>query len=176
MTEETEVTGIGNDIHDKKPSLDVKTVKRSSKVEDIKCELTDEERTSKGSEVARIHRKIQLLEEEKKQTSDHFAGLIKEQKLSLNRCADAINNGYEFRSVVVETVIDYKQGTVTKRRTDTGYEIEHRKLTNAEARIEIEITDNTDKVKLDDEPLPECAAMVDKLVVETPKPKKPKKK
>lgn len=142
---ETEVNGIGNDVVGKGPELDVKTIKRSTSIEEIKHELTDEEKTKKGSEIARIHRKVQLLEEEKKQSADHYGGLIKEEKLLLNRCADAVNTGYEFRSTSVETIIDYKAGTVTKYRKDTGEEIEHRRMNNAEARIEIEITDKSSK-------------------------------
>jgi hypothetical protein len=171
-----EATGLGTDVTNTAPTLDVKTVKRQTKMEEIRYELTDEEKLKKGSDLARLHRKIELLEEEKKDSASHYTSLIKAEKIELTRAAESIRTGCEYRSMAVETVSDYNTGTVTRFLKDTGVELDHRKMTNAEARIEIEITQNpAEEIKGEDEAC-EQALKEEAEAAEKPKKGKGKKK
>lgn len=152
-----EPTGIGTDVQGVKPQLEVMTVKRSTRMEDIRCDLEESEIAERGSALAKLHRKIELLEEEKKGQSQHYSQLIKEASLELKKASDAVNNRYEYRSIPVETIHDYNAGTVTRYRKDTGDELDHRKMTNAEAQIKIEITDLESQAK-DNGDKNKCAA------------------
>lgn len=100
--------------------------------ESLKCVLTDDEVREYGIALARATSTITDLESQKKAFNDQIKADISKAEGDANILSQKIQNGYEFRTIDVETVLGYESGIVFTIRMDTGEEIRSRSMTPEE--------------------------------------------
>jgi len=98
----------------------------------LKCVLTEEEIKEVGGNLARKYSQIQDLEAQKKSVVSDFKARIDGLTAEASRCANIIQNGYEFRTIDCEIVKDFAEGKIRTVRTDTGEVIKERDMTSKE--------------------------------------------
>ncbi len=98
----------------------------------LDCELTEKEVLAYGRELASINAAISTEESSqisvKKEMASRLAGL--EAKAS--EISAKVNRGKELREVQIEVMANYKKGTATEVRTDTGEVYKERPLRDDE--------------------------------------------
>lgn len=105
----------------------VKTITRS-----LPCRLTDDELMKAGSDLATVVEDI--TNEESRQTDQKTQMKAKLTELDARRSQLAIKvrRREEFREVEVEIDFDYQRGMITEIRTDTGEQLNIRRMTDSE--------------------------------------------
>ena len=109
----------------------MKTTKR------LPVQLTPEERQERGDALANSVQQTAALGEEKKAQDAEINGKIKLSKEVTRKLSQIITTGTEDRDVECDVVKDFKAGTVTTFRSDTGEQVDQRTLTAEERQEEL---------------------------------------
>lgn len=97
--------------------------------------LTDEERSMRAREAARLHCLAEAREEHKKEITKELGEEIKALRTEARTAAVAANTGVEDREVPVSPRMNNERFTVEYYRDDTGDLVRTRPMTDDEARI-----------------------------------------
>ena len=101
---------------------------------DVKCFLTEEEKIERGSELAQHVRSAELLSEEKKEKASAYKTKIDTHNLEALTLSNALQNGFETRSIECRLVKNYALRTVDVVRDDTGELVMTRPMEIGEAQ------------------------------------------
>jgi hypothetical protein len=112
---------------------------RTNESRELKVELTEKEKLEYGQKVARECQLLAGCEEEKAEASSGFTARIKVHKAEINSLSTVLQQGYEYRQVKCERIIDYKKGTLVVIRLDTGEVVQERELNEAEKQRNLPI-------------------------------------
>jgi adenine-specific DNA methylase len=99
----------------------------------LMCQLTDDEQRTRGIELAAATALLNDLTEQKKS----IAGKIADTTATINQLAETVKHKQEERPVVCVMDPDYKDDTMTIRRTDNGMIVAVRQLTHAERQPDL---------------------------------------
>jgi hypothetical protein len=113
--------------------------------EELSCELTPIEWNNRAHELATAHRATEQMKERKKAVMAELNADLKIAEAKENKLSSIVSNNSERRDVTVEVTHDYEKGLVTKRRTDTGEEIEKREMTTMERQSSLYDTVDADQ-------------------------------
>lgn len=94
--------------------------------------LTDEELLTYGQELSQAHKAHESLAEKKKAETQRLTALMKGEANNMSRCANIIATGKINKPVSVKTTKDFRMGTLTEVRQDTGEVLFQRPMTQAE--------------------------------------------
>jgi uncharacterized FlaG/YvyC family protein len=103
----------------------------------LKCQLTEKEKTNLSSEIAKAISDRASAEAKLKEVSASIKAQIAQLDAEISEKALQINNGYEYRNVECRMDKDYRLGTVTITRLDTGEVIRERPMTGEERQMEL---------------------------------------
>lgn len=103
----------------------------------LKVELTEEELKDQAQIMAKAIAEVETAESEKKAVTSQFKARIDEQTAVARSAGKMLQNGYDYRSVECEIIMDDNFRTVV--RTDTGEIVESRPLNAEERQLRIEI-------------------------------------
>jgi len=126
---------------------EIKHVDTKEGEELLKCDLTDEELLAYGRQLADAQNDMVEIEGEEKEFKANIKGRKETAQATSDRLTRLLRAGYEHRHVVVTTVFDYDDGTVTKTRKDTEEEFETRAMTEAEKQRHLDLEGNGDPVE-----------------------------
>jgi uncharacterized FlaG/YvyC family protein len=103
----------------------------------LKCHLTEKEKTELSAKIAKAISDRSSAEAKLKEVSASIKAQIAQLDAEISEKALQINNGYEYRNVECRMDKDYRLGTVTITRLDTGEVIRERPMTAEERQMEL---------------------------------------
>jgi len=103
----------------------------------LKCQLTEKEKTELSAKIAKAISDRASAEAKLKEVSASIKAQIAQLDAEISEKALQINNGYEYRNVECRMDKDYRLGTVTITRLDTGEVIRERPMTAEERQMEL---------------------------------------
>lgn len=103
----------------------------------LKCQLTEKEKTELSAQIAKAISDRASAEAKLKEVSTAIKAQIAQFDAEISEKALQINNGYEYRNVECRMDKDYRLGTVTITRLDTGEVIRERPMTGEERQLEL---------------------------------------
>ena len=103
----------------------------------LKCQLTEKEKTELSAQIAKAISDRASAEAKLKEVSASIKAQIAQLDAEISEKALQINNGYEYRNVECRMDKDYRLGTVTITRLDTGEVIRERPMTAEERQMEL---------------------------------------
>lgn len=112
---------------------------RETEVRDLKVILTRDEKLEYGEKMAKECNILKRAENEKAETSAEINGRIKGHKAEIDKVAEVLAQGYEYRPVKCERVLDYDRGVLRVIRLDTGEIVQERELTERERQMSLHI-------------------------------------
>lgn len=125
---------------------------RELRTELLECDLTTEERSERGVELAEALSTLQELDAAKKAAMAFHRGRIERQQAEVDRLAGVVTSGREKRDIDIEDVYDFHMGVVTSIRQDTGETHRSRVMTDKDRQMEMMTADpSEDDEQPDDE-------------------------
>jgi hypothetical protein len=109
-----------------------------------KHEFGPEEMRGLAKAMADGHHDMDLLEVEKKATTDTYKARIESKRLEINDAAGKYRDGYEFRDVLADVFYDYARGVVVFSHPDTHAILKERPMTEDEKQITLPMGEDTD--------------------------------
>ena len=109
-----------------------------------KCVLTDKELQVKGAELADAIDEGGRLEAEFSEVKQQFKGKIDGAVGRASGLSSTIRAKTEYRTVKCERTYDFKAGTITERRTDTGEIIGERLMSDMDRQQNLPLEDRQD--------------------------------
>ena len=103
----------------------------------LKCQLTEKEKTELSAKIAKAISDRASAEAKLKEVSASIKAQIAQLDAEISEKALQINNGYEYRNVESRMDKDYRLGSVTITRLDTGEVIRERRMTAEERQMEL---------------------------------------
>jgi len=103
----------------------------------LKCLLTEKEKTELSAKIAKAISDRTSAEAKLKEVSASIKAQIAQLDAEISEKALQINNGYEYRNVECRMDKDYRLGSVTITRLDTGEVIRERPMTAEERQMEL---------------------------------------
>ena len=103
----------------------------------LKCHLTEKEKTELSAKIAKAISDRTSAEAKLKEVSASIKAQIAQLDAEISEKALQINNGYEYRNVECRMDKDYRLGSVTITRLDTGEVIRERPMTAEERQMEL---------------------------------------
>ena len=103
----------------------------------LKCHLTEKEKTELSAKIAKAISDRASAEAKLKEVSASIKAQIAQLDAEISEKALQINNGYEYRNVECRMDKDYRLGSVTITRLDTGEVIRERPMTAEERQMEL---------------------------------------
>ena len=103
----------------------------------LKCHLTEKEKTELSAKIAKAISDRASAEAKLKEVSTSIKAQIAQLDAEISEKALQINNGYEYRNVECRMDKDYRLGSVTITRLDTGEVIRERPMTAEERQMEL---------------------------------------
>ena len=103
----------------------------------LKCHLTEKEKTELSAKIAKAISDRSSAEAKLKEVSASIKAQIAQLDAEISEKALQINNGYEYRNVECRMDKDYRLGSVTITRLDTGEVIRERPMTAEERQMEL---------------------------------------
>jgi uncharacterized FlaG/YvyC family protein len=103
----------------------------------LKCQLTEKEKTELSAKIAKAISDRASAEAKLKEVSASIKAQIAQLDAEISEKALQINNGYEYRNVECRMDKDYRLGSVTITRVDTGEVIRERPMTAEERQMEL---------------------------------------
>lgn len=116
----------------KNPEIEVEKIEKS-----LKVNLTDDELLAYGIQLADSQDEKQRFTDELTEIKSRFKSEIDAVDSKINNIASIIRSKYQYRTVACDKTLNFKKGTVTIVRTDTGEEIEVRDIYDSERQKEI---------------------------------------
>lgn len=120
-----------------------KEIEKSTGTRELSCTLTDAERLKAGNDLVEFLNQINKKESELKSISARYKVEINDLQVKADYQAELIKSGFEMRETAIETVKDFKAGTVKITRTDTKEVIESRKMMPEEGQRVIPLDDKS---------------------------------
>lgn len=112
----------------------------------LKVIFTREERAEFALELARANQKADELDLKKKEVASKIKAEIEENLKDINVLAKKVNDGYEFRDVEVDYIMDSpKAGLKTVFRRDTGERVRECKMSDEDRQMVLDMEE--DKAK-----------------------------
>jgi len=103
----------------------------------LKCLLTEKEKTELSAKIAKAISDRASAEAKLKEVGASIKAQIAQLDAEISEKALQINNGYEYRNVECRMDKDYRLGSVTITRLDTGEVIRERAMTVEERQLEL---------------------------------------
>ena len=103
----------------------------------LKCLLTEKEKTELSAKIAKAISDRASAEAKLKEVGASIKAQIAQLDAEISEKALQINNGYEYRNVECRMDKDYRLGSVTITRLDTGEVIRERPMTAEERQMEL---------------------------------------
>ncbi len=103
----------------------------------LKCQLTEKEKTELSAKIAKAISDRASAEAKLKEVSASIKAQIAQIDAEISEKALQINNGYEYRNVDCRMDKDYRLGSVTITRLDTGEVIRERPMTSEERQMQL---------------------------------------
>ena len=103
----------------------------------LKCQLTEKEKTELSAKIAKAISDRASAEAKLKEVSASIKAQIAQLDAEISEKALQINNGYEYRNVECRMDKDYRLGSVSITRLDTGEVIRERPMTAEERQMEL---------------------------------------
>ena len=103
----------------------------------LKCLLTEKEKTELSGKIAKAISDRTSAEAKLKEVSASIKAQIAQLDAEISEKALQINNGYEYRNIECRMDKDYRLGSVTITRLDTGEVIRERPMTAEERQMEL---------------------------------------
>lgn len=103
----------------------------------LPCHITVSEKLRFADQMARASKLKTEIEEEAKGVAADYKARAKAKENEMGRIGEIISTGIEHRTVEVQVTKNYTTGTVHFIRTDTNEEIDVRKMSQAEAQMEL---------------------------------------
>lgn len=97
-------------------------------VETLKVPLTEAEIATLGRSMGRTLREMAAITDELASVKSSYKARWDKKQAELNEISLKINTGYDYRKVVVEVIRDFRENTVSRKRTDTGEVYEMRPM------------------------------------------------
>lgn len=132
----------------------------------LEVKLTEEEVLKYSRELARVNQDLASEEDKKKEIISDIANKINSFKTNITVLSRKISNGYEYRTVDVDVLFDYKKGMKYFVRRDTKETIEEGKLTDSDRQQELDFAkaEKEKKAKKKEEKKENDAVMIKKEV------------
>ncbi len=127
----------------KKDEQEIK-ISKSSAV--LKCILTEDEKRKFGDSIAQAVDECSRLEDSLKSVSSEMKSKIAEVEARLKKEASLLRQGYEYRDTPIEIIKNFKMGTVSKTRMDTGEQYEERAMTGDERQTGLPLPGEDKKI------------------------------
>lgn len=108
-------------------------------IEQCKYKFSKSKLTEISETLARKIAEAEGKETEKKEVAAQFAAEIKALQNELSALAACVRNGYEYRGIECDAILDYKNNAVNYVRQDTGETVRTRTMSAAERQEELEI-------------------------------------
>ena len=110
-------------------------VEKSYEEELLPVKLTEADRLERADAYAKAQELIEKLDDEKKAVTERMKAERSKHETMVSLYARELRKGTTDRQVSVETVKNFREGTVIKRRTDTGEELNRREMTEKERQL-----------------------------------------
>ena len=115
------------------PALPEKVEPKVTKTtEELPCKLNEVEWNSRVHDLTDAYTGLQEKQEKKKAMMTQMNADIKGAEAKHAKLSNVVATRQETREVTVETIFDYEEGTVTRKRTDTGEVLTTREMIDAE--------------------------------------------
>ena len=108
-------------------------------IEQCKYQFEKNEIAEISETLARKISETELKEAEKKDVASQFATQIKTLQNEMSAAAACVRNGYEYRGIECDVLLDYANNAVNYVRQDTGETVRTRVMTAAERQEEMQI-------------------------------------
>lgn len=108
-------------------------------IENLRVQLTDDERIAKGQQLARINFRLAELKEQKSAASRDFANQIKALELEGSQVAYDADTGTEERPVEMRKAPHWKEFMMEFFRMDTGELVRREPMTPAERQMKLDV-------------------------------------
>lgn len=112
---------------------------RKTAVQSLRTTLTDDDRLRLSSDIGRASQDHAAARERAKEVTAQAKANVERHRNELERIGTILANGYEWRDVRVEVIVDLDLRMVTTTRTDTGEVIEQRPARMDELQGELDI-------------------------------------
>jgi len=112
-----------------------RTLKRSE-TQELLCDLTTEERVSRGIQLGGVIQEIAALEAQKAASAKEYGAQISLAKTRRDKLAEAAKTGKELQPVSCDIYADITRSIYVTVRTDTAEEIDSRVMTTSEVTHE----------------------------------------
>lgn len=129
FVEEPDPTTLA-EVAEQAPPIKTKEIK-----ETLKCILTEAEILEISRRGSRAHAEILQIEEELQAVKSQFKSRTDTAIAIRTDCAQKVNNGYEFRPVDCEMVLNYNDATVLVTRLDTFETVSRRSMSREERKL-----------------------------------------
>lgn len=103
----------------------------------LKVDLTDKEILEISREAATAQQRKRGMEADLFGIKQKYKADLEEQENKIQKCADLVNNGAEYRDVDCELIYDWDANTKTLIRLDTKEELRQTKIEPSERQKEI---------------------------------------
>ena len=107
----------------------------------IRCDLTEAERSEATKELSRAIDAKDRADQEKAAVAADMKSRIERAIADIGRWNRTVRDGYEMRNVDCQVVYDFTEGVVRTVRTDSGEELESRKMRQEERQRQADIFD-----------------------------------
>jgi hypothetical protein len=107
-------------------------------IENLRVELTDEERIAKGQQLARLNFRLAELKEQKAASARDFANQIKALELEGGQVARDADTGTEERAIELRKAPHWKDHVFEFFRVDTGELVRREPMTPQERQMKLE--------------------------------------
>jgi hypothetical protein len=99
---------------------------------ELLCELSQDERIQRGTQLGSVVQEIASLEAQKKAATESYGAQIKLAKSRRDKLAEAAKTGRELQAVSCNVLADIARGCYVTVRTDTGEEVDSRAMSSSE--------------------------------------------
>jgi len=100
--------------------------------------LTDEEKERLTQDLIRRLDVIEDIEDRRKASNDEYKSQIKRESVNCGQLRRDLKNGYRMEEVKCEETMDWENGVVVTKRTDTYEVVSEREITEAERQMRLE--------------------------------------
>lgn len=102
---------------------------------ELRCKLTEEELLDRARALANACEEVSAEERRQKEIKSDLKAQLEAKEAARAQLSAVVSAGAEYRSIDVEQVFDFETGMVTLYRTDTGEQIERRRMTEDERQM-----------------------------------------
>ena len=120
-------------------------------IENLRVQLTDDERLAKGQMLAKLNFQLGELKERKAAASRDFGNQIKALELEGGKVAYDVDTGTEERPVELRKAPHWKDYVIEFFRMDTGELVRREPMTPAERQMKLDVFPPLKRVKRDDD-------------------------